>query len=64
MGHMVVGRIVVTGQIAVTHLEMADCWTLQIGEGIYTYNIIVLVLTGMMINIIIIRIGRLIRDTF
>lgn len=56
MGNMVVGRMVVTVHIKMTRLEMANCWTLRIGEVTETDTILVLILTSVMIDIIIIHI--------
>ena len=52
MGHMVVGHMVVIGQIVMTWSNMTNWWTLRIGEGIGTCTILVLVLTGTMIDIV------------
>ena len=61
---MVVGRMVVTGHIVVAWSDMEDCWTLRIVGGIDIGNILVLVMTDMMINIIIILTRGVIGDTF
>ena len=63
MGHMIVGCMVVTSQIVVTQSETTDCWIVRIGGGIDTSTILVMVLTGMMIDIIIILTGGVIGDT-
>jgi len=63
-GHMVVSHMVVTGQIELTWTEMADCWTLQIGEEIDTCIILVLIQIGIMIFIIIILTRGAIGDIF
>jgi len=52
MGHMVVDRMVVTGHIEMTQLEMEDCWTLRIGEGINICIILVPIQIGSMIIIV------------
>jgi len=61
LGHMEVGCMVVMGEIEMTWSKMTDCWKIQIGEGVDTGAIIVLVLTSMMINIFIILTGGAIR---
>lgn len=64
MGNMALGHMVVTSQIEMTQLEMTDCWILRIGEVIDTGTILVLVLTGMMIDIVIILTRGVIRGIF
>ena len=55
MGNIIVDGMVVTHQIEMTQSQMEDCWTLQIGEGINTCIILVLIQVGTMIVIIIIH---------
>jgi len=64
MGHMLVDHMAVTNQIDMTQSEMADCWTLQRGEGIDTCMILILIQIGTMIITIIILTRGMIGDTF
>ena len=63
MEHMVVGLMVVTGQIEMTQLETIDFWTLWIGEGIDTGIILFLIHIGIMIVIVIILPGGVVGNT-
>ena len=54
MGHMIVGRMVVTSHIEMTQSEMESCWKLLIGEVMDTCTILVLAQIGSMIAIVII----------
>jgi len=63
MGHTIVDCMVVIDQIEMIQLEMADCWTLQRGEGIDIGIILVLIQIDTMIIISIILIGGMIGDT-
>ena len=64
MGLMEIGLQVGTNQIEITRSEMVGSWTLWIGEAIDTITILVLILTGIMINIVMILIGGVTRDIF
>ena len=61
---MVVGHMVVTCEIEMTRLEMEDCWKLQIGEGIDTCIIPVLIQIDTIIAIVIILTIGVIGGTF